>query len=155
MARILWLLPDPTRAYQPGGVDPPKATSVPLAAVAERLHPLQRTPTPWRAEVPRGGCGRLADWVLAHVRASGDSTGPAQPVLRQPRSSPPLCSCPSLTRSNRRGTDPYARWCGRGDAARCPPIPIYAPKRPRAADPAIDPSEPAETGSTFRDQSGP
>src|SRR5436309_141954 len=29
-----------------------------------------------------------------------------------------------LTRSNRRGTDPYARWCGRGGAARCPPIPI-------------------------------
>ncbi len=31
---------------------------------------------------------------------------------------------PSLTRSNRRGTDPYARWCGRGGAARHPPIPI-------------------------------
>src|SRR5271166_81654 len=30
----------------------------------------------------------------------------------------------SLTRSNRRGTDPYARWCGRGGVARCPPIPI-------------------------------
>ena len=25
---------------------------------------------------------------------------------------------------NRRGTDPYARWCGRGGIARCPPIPI-------------------------------
>jgi hypothetical protein len=31
---------------------------------------------------------------------------------------------PRLTRSNRRGTDPYARWCGRGGAARHPPIPI-------------------------------
>src|SRR5262249_8886858 len=31
------------------------------------------------------------------------------------------------TRSNRRGTDPYARWCGRGGAARRPPIPIYDP----------------------------
>src|SRR5512135_375402 len=30
----------------------------------------------------------------------------------------------ALTRSNRRGTDPYARWCGRGGAARLPPIPI-------------------------------
>ena len=25
---------------------------------------------------------------------------------------------------NRRGTDPYARWCGRGGIARRPPIPI-------------------------------
>jgi hypothetical protein len=31
---------------------------------------------------------------------------------------------PKLNRSNRRGTDPYARWCGRGDAVRRPPIPI-------------------------------
>jgi len=30
------------------------------------------------------------------------------------------------TRSNRRGTDPYARWCGRGGAARLPPIPMCA-----------------------------
>jgi group II intron maturase/reverse transcriptase-like protein len=37
---------------------------------------------------------------------------------------PTPCLCPSLTLSNRRGTDPYARWCGRGGAVRCPPIPI-------------------------------
>ena len=37
--------------------------------------------------------------------------------------------CPRrrLIRSNRRGTDPYARWCGRGGTARCPPIPINPP----------------------------
>jgi hypothetical protein len=29
-----------------------------------------------------------------------------------------------LNPPNRRGTDPYARWCGRGGVARCPPIPI-------------------------------
>ena len=29
-----------------------------------------------------------------------------------------------LNPPNRRGTDPYARWCGRGGIARCPPIPI-------------------------------
>src|SRR6476620_1399979 len=28
-----------------------------------------------------------------------------------------------LNPPNRRGTDPYARWCGRGGIARCPPIP--------------------------------
>ena len=32
---------------------------------------------------------------------------------------------PSLTQSNRRRTDPYARWWGRGGIARCPPIPIF------------------------------
>ena len=34
-------------------------------------------------------------------------------------------------RTNRRGTDPYARWCGRGGTVRCPPIPInchYVPQ---------------------------
>src|SRR6266436_2035164 len=124
VARILWLLPDPTGAHQPGGMDPPKATFVSLAAMAKRPQPLQRTTTAWRAEVPCGGCRRFADRVLAHVRTSGGPTGPAQPVFRRPRSPPPLCSCSSLTRSNRRGTDPYARWCGRVGTARGPPIPI-------------------------------
>ena len=31
------------------------------------------------------------------------------------------------TQSNRRVRDPYARWCGRGGTARCPPIPIIDP----------------------------
>ena len=44
-----------------------------------------------------------------------------------------------LNPPNRRGTDPYARWCGRGGIARCPPIPIDRSARPsnagvRAAD---------------------
>jgi hypothetical protein len=105
-------------------MDPPKATFVPLAAMAKRPQPLPGTAAPWRAEVPRGGCRRLTDRVLAHVRTSGGPTGSVQPVFRRPRSSPPPCLCSSLTRSNRRGTDPYARWCGRGGTARCPPIPI-------------------------------
>ncbi|MFH0344738.1 MAG: hypothetical protein ACHBNF_22025, partial [Chromatiales bacterium] len=29
-----------------------------------------------------------------------------------------------LTVPNRHGTDPYAWWCGRGEAVRLPPIPI-------------------------------
>ena len=41
VARILRLLPDPTSAHQPGGMDPPKAPSVPLAAMAKRPQPLQ------------------------------------------------------------------------------------------------------------------
>src|SRR5262249_53687885 len=34
-----------------------------------------------------------------------------------------IASCSSAW-TNRRGTDPYARWCGRGGAVRLPPIPI-------------------------------
>jgi len=94
------------------------------AAMAEWPQPLQGIAAPWRAEVPRGGCCRLADRVLAHVRTSGRPTGAAQSVFRRPRSPPPPCSCPSLTRSNRRVRDPYARWWGRGGIVRCPPIPI-------------------------------
>src|SRR5271167_311733 len=30
----------------------------------------------------------------------------------------------ALNPPNRRGTDPYARWCGRGGVVRRPPIPI-------------------------------
>ena len=48
----------------------------------------------------------------------------AQPLFRLTRSSPTSCLCLGLTQSNRRGTDPYARWWGRGGIARCPPIPI-------------------------------
>jgi hypothetical protein len=49
------------------------------------------------------------------------------------RQSIPLPAVP-ITRSNRRGTDPYARWCGRGGAARCPPIPIAAHSTAAASD---------------------
>jgi hypothetical protein len=54
--------------------------------------------------------------------------------------SPASMSGPSLTQSNRRGTDPYARCCGRGDAARPPPIPICDPKAVVAIIPATGPS---------------
>src|SRR5438270_7545816 len=130
MARLLRLLPDPTCAHEPRSVDPPKITLVSLAAVAERAQPLQRTAPAWRTEVQCSGRRRFADGILAHVRTPGGPTGPAQPLLRLTRSPPTLCLCPSLTQSNRRGTDPYARWCGRGGTARCPPIPIFGASRP-------------------------
>src|SRR5262249_43383806 len=124
MARLLRLLPDPACAHEPGSVDPPKITLVSLAAVAERAQSLQRTAPSWRIKVPCSGRRRFADRVLAHVRTPGGSTSPAQPLFRVARSPPTPCLCPSLTRSNRRVRDPYARWCGRGGTARCPPIPI-------------------------------
>ena len=62
--------------------------------------------------------------ILAHVRTPGRPASPAQPLFPLTRFAPTPCLCPSLTQSNRRGTDPYARWWGRGGIARCPPIPI-------------------------------
>ena len=82
------------------------------------------------------GRRRFADGPLAHVRTPGGPTGPAQSLLRLTRSSPTPRLRPSLTQSNRRGTDPYARWWGRGGIARCPPIPIQLPRRsPTAISP--------------------
>ena len=108
-------------------VDPPKITLVSLAAMAERAQSLQRTAPSWRAKVQCSSRRRFTDGVLAHVRTPGGPTSPAQPLFRLPQSPPTPCRCPSLTRSNRRGTDPYARWWGRGGTARCPPIPINRP----------------------------
>src|SRR5712672_2844234 len=110
MARLLRLLPDPSRAHEPGSVDPPKITLVSLAAVAERAQSLQRTAPSWRAKVQCGGRRRLTDGVLAHVRTPAGPTSTAQQLFPLTRSAPPPCLCPSLTWSNRRGTDPYARW---------------------------------------------
>src|SRR5277367_5760478 len=124
MARLLRLLPDPAGAHQPGSVDSPKTTFVSLAAVEERAQPLQRTAPSWRAKVQCCGRRRFTDRILAYVRTPGGPTGPAQPLFRRTQSAPTLCLCSGLTQSNRRGTDPYARWCGRGGTARCPPIPI-------------------------------
>src|SRR5260370_22419518 len=110
MARLFRLLPDPPRAHEPGSVDPPKITLVSLAAVAERAQSLQRTAPSWRAKVQCSGRRPVTDRVLAHVRTPGGPTSPAQPRFPLHRASPTPCLCPSLTWSNRRGTDPYARW---------------------------------------------
>ena len=37
---------------------------------------------------------------------------------------------PKFNQPNRRGTDPYARWCGREGAARLLPIPMLAGNSP-------------------------
>ncbi len=117
--------------HEPRSVDPSKIAFVSLAAVANQAKPLQRTTPSRHIEVQCGGGGRLAHGPLANVRTPVGPTGAAQPLFRLARSSPNLCARPSLTRSNRRGTDPYARWCGRG-AARHPPIPIMRRLRPSA-----------------------
>ena len=111
-------------------VDPSKIAFVSLAAMANQAKPL-RGVTPSRlSKVPGGGRSWFTNRALAHVRTPGGPTSPTQQLFRVARSSPNLCARPSLTRSNRRGTDPYARWCGRGGVARRPPIPILRQLQP-------------------------
>ena len=103
-----------------------KIAFVSLAAVANQAKPLRGVTPSRRSKGPGGGRGWLANRALAHVRTSGGPTSPAQRLFRVARSSPNLCARRKLNRSNRRGTDPYARWCGRGGVVRRPPIPIMA-----------------------------
>src|SRR3954465_490309 len=123
VARLLRLLPDPSSAHQPGGVDPPKIAFVSLAAVGEWAQPLQRTAPPWRIAVQGSGCRRFTDRILAHVRTSGRPSGPAPPLLRPNRSPPTLCSGVGLSRSNRRGTRPVRPVVWEGRHREVPPYP--------------------------------
>ena len=124
MARLLRLLPDSASPHKPRSVDPSKIAFVSLAAMANQAKPLRGVTPSRRSKVPRSGCSWFTNRALAHVRTSGGPASPTQRLFRVARSSPNLYARPSLTRSNRRGTDPYARWCGRGGVARRPPIPI-------------------------------
>ena len=130
MARLLRLLPDSASPHEPRSVDPSKIAFVSLAAMANQAKPLRGVTPSRRSKVRRGGRSWFTNWALAHVRTSGGPTSPTQRLFRVARSSPNLCARPSLTRSNRRGTDPYARWCGRGGVARRPPIPISRQLQP-------------------------
>ena len=69
-----------------------------------------------QGETPVGGCQGTEPVVV-------------KPAPQSPALASTPCRRPSLTPSNRRVRDPYARWCGRGGTARCPPIPINAPLR--------------------------
>ena len=82
-ARLLWLLPDSSRATEPRSVDPPKIAPISLAAVGEWAQPFQRTAPPWPViiTVPRSVCGRFTDGLLAYVRTPGGPSGPAAHVI--------------------------------------------------------------------------
>ena len=70
-----------------------------------------------QGETPVGGCQGTEPVVV-------------KPAPQSPALASTPCRRPSLTPSNRRVRDPYARWCGRGGTARCPPIPIIGATSP-------------------------
>ncbi len=132
LARLLRLLPDADRAAQPRRLDPSPIADVYLATVEERADSVCAPAPPGCVPLPRGHRGWDGVWVLAHGSPCDGAAGVAQRVLRLDRPSSTGGTANRLTRSNRRGTDPYARWCGRGGAARLPPIPILS-TRPGAS----------------------
>jgi len=69
-------------------------------------------------QVRRGTSNREAE-----VKPRGPGAKADLPIVNCDTESP-MFACRHLTLPNRRGTDPYARWCGRGGAVRLPPIPI-------------------------------
>src|SRR5690242_14158921 len=75
-----------------------------------------RPPCQWELAFPTPGPGEAAGRRGQEAERATAAPGPESPAVSEPRS--------PLNPPNRRGTDPYARWCGRGGTARCPPIPI-------------------------------
>jgi hypothetical protein len=128
LARLLRLLPDPDRAAQPRRLDPSPTTHVYLATVEEWADSVCAPAPTGCVPLPRGHRCWDGVWVLAHGSPCDSAAGAAQRFLRLDRPSSTGGTANRLTRSNRRGTDPYARWWGRGGAARLPPIPISARK---------------------------
>src|SRR5690349_4281148 len=75
-----------------------------------------RPPCQWELAFPTPDPGEAAGRHGQEAEMVTAAPGPESPAVSEPRS--------PLNPPNRRGTDPYARWCGRGGTARCPPIPI-------------------------------
>jgi hypothetical protein len=121
MTRVLRFLSDHARGHEPGSLDSPETEFVSLAAMEERAQPIYAAPPPRHREVRRIGRRRDSGACPDARRFNTLYEITYSFLLFLPESI-------SLTQSNHRGTDPYARWCGRGGVARRPSIPISRPK---------------------------
>jgi hypothetical protein len=126
MARLLRLLPDSASPHELRSVDPSKIAFVSLAAMANQAKPLRGVAPSRRSKVCRSGRSCFTNWALAHVRTSGGPTSPTQRQFRVARSSPNLCACPSLTRSNRRWYGPICPVVWEGWRREASPYPDHA-----------------------------
>src|SRR6516165_9543359 len=79
-----------------------------------------------QGETPVGGC-------------QGTEPVVAKPAPQSPALASTPCRCPSLTPSNRRVRDPYARWCGRGGTGEVSPYPDLRRVSPVARRPREGP----------------
>ena len=124
VAGILRLLRDPLGTAQHRPMGQTAAPRHRLAAVEAWAYPLCGAAPPRRRQGPSGSNRREFLRPVADRQQSRALLRTAQRLLRPawPRLSGEPCR--RIKPSNRRGTDPYARWCGRGGAVRLPPIPI-------------------------------
>src|SRR6516225_5324736 len=128
LARLFRLLPNARGADRSHSLGPVATAGCPLAPMENTTASASGT---HRAGSPGGATqhGRQRSWTLASRPEQSPLRGTLQCSLQIARSPIPvrrvlaqLLEPPC--------TDPYARWCGRGGAARLPPIPINAARTP-------------------------
>jgi len=121
---LLWLLPDACGAAGPGQLDSPSSAVSPMETV-EGVSPTQEgIDQAWDQAGVGSHHGLQCERAVADQPYTWGADGTQQPVLRSHGPCSPKGSSTHLTTSNRHGTDPYAWWCGRGEAASFLPIPI-------------------------------
>ena len=124
VGELFWLLPNIQGAARLGQLDSP-SSALPSMETVEGLSPTQGgIDQAWNQSGVGSHHGVQCERAVAHQSHAGCAHGAQQPVLRSNGADPPQCSSSHLTISNRHGRDPYAWWCGRGEAARFLPIPI-------------------------------
>jgi hypothetical protein len=110
----------------------PRQVAVGWRRMNDDHHHREEPASSWQARRRARFDGRGVSAALRCCRrslASGDdrSNGPEAPLGAATATTncrPPRRPSPSRSAPSRRGTDPYARWCGRGGVVRRPPIPI-------------------------------
>src|SRR5208282_6053409 len=126
LARLFRLLPNARGADRSHSLGP-------VATAGRSLAPMENTTAP-----PGGSCRKwgLAMGCKEHGRQrprSMASCPQPSPLRRAPQCVLQIARSPIPVRRvlaqllEPPCTDPYARWCGRGGAARLPPIPIFGP----------------------------
>ncbi len=126
VASLFWLLPNTPGVAQPRCMDSSPAADGLVETVAKWSEPLCSTAKAGCFARPCSYCGGSQVGTLADVAPYHRATSLAECLFLCARSASIRNGISCSTLSNRRGTDPYARWCGRGETARCPPIPINA-----------------------------
>ena len=125
LARLFRLLPNARGADRSHSLGPVAIAGCPLAPMENTTASASGT---HRTGSPGGAAqhGRQWPWTLASRPEQSPLRGTLQCSLQIAR--PPILVRRVLAQLLEPPcTDPYARWCGRGGAARLPPIPILGP----------------------------
>ena len=119
-----------------GGFAPSSGSTGSMGAPASRRCAAGASASPWRPRPPAAPMARGALAVARRFRSRCPTPSSTESASHPSPQAMPLDSVEPPC------TDPYARWCGRGGAARLPPIPIAlgpsrVTHRPPSADEAV------------------